>query len=102
MTAPQIKPDKPRRNPAVNSGEMHLTYTPHASEHDLIYGYAYAVLLNGHGADPWLSRPLSEWIETTEKELRYRGLFKKAKLAYRTLLKQHREDASRNRRQGPT
>jgi len=94
----KVKPDTSRGKPVADTGERWLPFTPRASEHDLIYGYAYALLLNGHGADPWLVRPLSEWIKIAEKELKYRGLLKRAKLVYRALLNQHREDAPRTRR----
>lgn len=84
-----------RTRPAADAGGRPLTYTPHAYEHDLIYGYVYARLLMGHGADPWLVRPLSAWINVAEKELKYRRMFKKAKHAYRILLEQHHEDNPR-------
>ena len=84
-----------RIRPAADASERPLTYTPHASGQDLIYGYAYALLLNGQGADPWLVRPLSAWTEIAEKELKYRGHLTKAKHVYRILLKQHHEDKSR-------
>jgi hypothetical protein len=77
---------------AEDAGERPVKYTPYASEHDLIYGYAYACLLNGHGAEPWLVRPLSVWQGIAEAELERRGLLKKAKRAYRDLLKQHHRD----------
>jgi hypothetical protein len=92
MAVTQVKPDKPHRKPAADAGERPLTYTPRASEHDLIYGYAYGLLLFGHGAEYWLARPLSAWEVAVEKELERRGLLKKAKSVYRALLKQHHAD----------
>ena len=92
MTVTQGKPDTSVRQPAADAGEWPLTYTPRASEHDLIHGYAYGLLLNGHGAESWLVRPLSTWTAMAEAELERRGLLKKAKDAYRTLLKQHHRD----------
>lgn len=71
---------------------LRVTYAPYASEHDLIYGYVYGCFLNGHGAEPWLVRPLSAWTKITEAELERRGLFKKAKRIHRILLKQHHQD----------
>jgi hypothetical protein len=87
-----------RIRPAADASGRPLTYTPHASEHDLIYGCAYAYLLMGHGADPWLVRPLSAWMEVAEKELKYRRLFKKAKRVCGILLEQRgRADQTRRK-----
>jgi hypothetical protein len=55
-----------------------VTFTPAASDHDLIYGYAYAGLLMGHGAEPWLVRSLSAWMTLAEQELQSRGLLQMA------------------------
>lgn len=74
------------------TGGQPVTYTPYAAEHDLIYGYAYARVLMGHGAEPWLVRPLSGWITLAGEELERRGLLKKAKRTYRKLMEQHWAD----------
>jgi hypothetical protein len=72
--------------------DLRITYTPYASEHDLIYGYVYGCFLIGHGAEPWLVRRLSTWTEIAEAELERLGLLKKAKRIHRILLKQHHQD----------
>lgn len=51
-----------------------VTFTRAASDHDLVYGYAFAGLLMGHGAEPWLVRSLSAWMALAEQELQSRGL----------------------------
>ena len=72
--------------------DLRVTYTPYASEHDLIYGYVYGRFLNGHGAEPWLVRPLSAWTKIAEAELERRGLLKKANRIHRILLNRHHQD----------
>jgi hypothetical protein len=66
------------------------TFTPAASDHDLIYGYAFAGLLMGHGAEPWLVRSLSAWMALAEQELQGRGLLRMAGWRKDVLYVEHR------------
>jgi hypothetical protein len=56
-----------------------VTFTHAASDHDLVYGYVYAGVLMGRGAEPWVVRLLSAWMTLAEHELRRRGLLATAK-----------------------
>jgi hypothetical protein len=67
-----------------------VTFTRAASDHDLVYGYAYAGLLMGHGAEPWLVRSLSAWMALAEEELQSRGLLQMAKWREDVLYVEHR------------
>jgi hypothetical protein len=67
-----------------------VTFTPTASDHDLIYGYAYASLLMGHGVEPWLVRSLSAWMALAQQELQSRGLLRMAEWRKDVLYVEHR------------
>jgi hypothetical protein len=67
-----------------------VTFTRAASDHDLIYGYALAGLLMGHGAEPWLVRSLSAWMALAKQELRSRGLLRMAEWRKDVLYAEHR------------
>lgn len=66
-----------------------VTFTRAASDHDLVYGYAFTGVLMGHGAEPWVVRPLSAWMTLAEHELRRRGLLETAKRRKDRLLTEH-------------
>lgn len=66
-----------------------VTFTRAASDHDLVYGYAFARVLMGHGAEPWVVRPLAAWMTLAEQELRRRGLLATAKRRRDRLFTEH-------------
>jgi hypothetical protein len=67
-----------------------FTFTPGASDQDLIFGLAHAKLLTGCGTEPWVCRPLSVWMTAAEAELDRRGLVQEVERVHRRLLKAHR------------
>lgn len=66
-----------------------VTFTRVASDHDLVYGYAFAGVLMGHGAEPWIVRPLAAWMTLAEQELRRRGLLGTARCRKDRLFTEH-------------
>jgi hypothetical protein len=66
-----------------------VTFARAASDHDLVYGYAFAGLLMGHGAEPWLVRSLSAWMALAEQELQSRGLLPMAEWRKEVLYVEH-------------
>ena len=73
-----------------DAATANVTFTPYASDQDLIYGYAYAGLLMGHGAEPWLVRSLSAWMTLAQQELTSRGLLHMAEWRKDVLYVEHR------------
>jgi hypothetical protein len=65
------------------------TFTRAASDHGLVYGYAYARVLMGRGAGPWVVRPLAAWLSLAECELRRRRLLGTARHREASLLTEH-------------
>lgn len=59
------------------------------SDHDLIDAYCYAGAVLGHGVEPWLVWPLSDWLTEAKTELQHRGLFKDAERVERAMWKDH-------------
>lgn len=66
-----------------------VTFTRAASDHDLVYGYAFAGVLTGHGAESWVVGPLAAWRRLAEHELRRRGLLETARRRERSLFTEH-------------
>jgi hypothetical protein len=69
--------------------EMPFLFVPYCSDHDLVYGYVYGSLLNGHGAEFWVVRPLCRWLQEVEAELERRGLRGKAETRREVALLEH-------------
>lgn len=80
-----------------NAAMANVTFTRTASDHDLIYGYVFAGLLMGHGAEPWLVRSLSAWMALAEQELRSRGLLRMTEWRKDVLYVEHRAHAVSSR-----
>lgn len=73
-----------------DAAKANATFTRAASDHDLVYGYAFAGLLMGHGAEPWLVRSLSTWMILAGQELQSRGLLQMAESRKDLLYAEHR------------